>query len=67
MWNDEIVEEVRRVREEFAAKYNYDISAMCVAIREYEKANGIKTISRPPRVPEPAVGVETLDEVRKVA
>ena len=67
MWNDEIVEEVRRVRDEFAAKYNYDISAMCAAIREYEKANGIETVTRQPRLPKSAVMVESQEEIRKVA
>ena len=27
-WNDEIVEEVRRVRQENAEKFNFDISAI---------------------------------------
>ena len=33
-WNDEIVEEVRSVRDEYAAKFNYDISAICADIRK---------------------------------
>lgn len=34
IWNDEIVDEVRRVRDEHAAKFNYDISAICADIRQ---------------------------------
>lgn len=33
-WNDEIVDEVRRVREEQAAQFNYDIAAICADIRQ---------------------------------
>ena len=33
-WNDEIVEEVRRVRNENAEKFNFDISAICADIRK---------------------------------
>jgi len=30
MWKDEIVEELRRARDEYAARFNYDIAAiMC--------------------------------------
>jgi len=33
-WNDEIVDEVRRVRDEYAAKFNYDIAAICADMRQ---------------------------------
>lgn len=33
-WNDEIVEEVRRVRQANAEKFNFDISAICADIRQ---------------------------------
>jgi hypothetical protein len=29
MWKDEIVEETRRERKAYAAKFNYDLEAMC--------------------------------------
>lgn len=35
MWKDPIVEQVRRVRREHAAKFNYDIKAICEDIRRY--------------------------------
>lgn len=28
MWQDEIVEEIRRIREEYAKSFNYDLDAM---------------------------------------
>lgn len=45
IWNDEIVEEVRRVRDEYAAKFNYDISAICADIRQKQKAGGREIIT----------------------
>ena len=39
MWKDEIVEEVRRARDEYAARFNYDIAAMCADIRQRQRLN----------------------------
>ena len=64
---DEIVEEVRRVRDEFAAKYNYDIAAICAAIRELQNARGREVVTRQPRLPKPVLVVEAQEQIRKVA
>jgi len=52
MWKDEIVEEVRRIREENAAKFNHDIDAIVADARARQVASGRKTVSFPPRKPE---------------
>ena len=52
MWKDEIVEEVRRIREEHAVKFNHDIDAIVADARERQLASGRKTVSFPPRKPE---------------
>ncbi len=44
-WNDEIVEEVRKVRNEHAAKFDYDISAICADIRRKQKESGRKVVT----------------------
>ncbi|MFN0279070.1 MAG: hypothetical protein ACKVRN_10770 [Pyrinomonadaceae bacterium] len=51
MWKDEIVEEVRRIRDAQAAKFNYDIDAIVADARKRQKASGRKTVSFPPRKP----------------
>lgn len=51
MWQDPIVEEVRRARAEFAQKHNNDLHAMCEAIRKEQEESGRKVVSRPPRKP----------------
>lgn len=44
-WNDEIVEEVREAREKHAAKFNYDISAICADIRKKQTDSGRTVVS----------------------
>ncbi len=44
-WNDEIVDEVRRVREEHAEKFNYDISAICADIRRKQAESKRRVVS----------------------
>ena len=47
MWRDPIVEEVRRWREEYAARFNYDITAICREARERQKTSERKIVSLP--------------------
>ena len=54
-WHDPIVAEVRRVREEYAARFNHDIKAICRAAQENEKAGGREVVVLPSR---PAAGEE---------
>ena len=51
MWKDEIVEEVRRIREEHAAKFNHDLKAILDDARKRQRESGRKTVSFPPRKP----------------
>lgn len=45
MYKDEIVEEVRRVREQHLAKFNYDIKAMCADARKRQVDSGHPVVS----------------------
>ena len=40
MWRDEIVEEVRRIRQAHAARFNYDLKAIVQDLKEQERASG---------------------------
>ena len=51
--NDPIVDEVRRIRDAHAAKFNYDLDAIFQDIKEQEKKSGLKFVSYPPRRTEP--------------
>jgi hypothetical protein len=46
---DPIVDEVRRIRDEHAASFNYDLDAIFQDIKEQEKKSGLKFVSYPPR------------------
>ena len=45
MWEDPIVNEVRRVQTEYAAKYNDDIKSICEAARKQELVTDRQVVS----------------------
>lgn len=47
--NDPIVEEIRKYREQYAAKFNYDLAAICKDLRERQATCGRQIVSRPPK------------------
>lgn len=49
MTNDPIVDEVRAIRDAIAREHDYDIAAICRAIREEARAAGVRTVTLPPR------------------
>lgn len=51
MWQDPIVEEIHRMRDEYARKFDYGLRAMCEDLRKKQFDSGLKVISRPPRKP----------------
>jgi hypothetical protein len=51
MWDDPIVEEVRKAREEHAARFDYDLERIFQDLKEREQQSGRKVVSLPPRRP----------------
>lgn len=51
MWKDEIVEEVRKNREAYAAKFNYDLQAMFEDLKKAERKSKRKKVSFKPKKP----------------
>lgn len=47
MWKDPIVEETRKIRDELAAKFNYDIDALGRYYSSREKSEDREVVSRP--------------------
>ena len=45
MVEDEIMQELRRVREEYAAKFNYDLTAMYHDLKKHEQEGGWELVS----------------------
>jgi beta-N-acetylglucosaminidase len=51
MWNDEIVEETRKTRDEYAAKFNHDLTAIYKDLREQQNRAEHKIANLPPKRP----------------
>ena len=47
--NDPIIAEVRKARNAYAEKFNYDIKAMCQDIKKRQAQNRDKIVSLPPK------------------
>jgi hypothetical protein len=60
MSEDPIVAEVRRIREEQAARHDYDLRKIFDSLKQREKQEKRKLASYPPRSPKP-VSVGTTD------
>ena len=55
MVNDPIVEEIRKFRDEHAARFNYDLDVIFDDIKRSERELGLPLVTLPPnRVPRPA-------------
>jgi hypothetical protein len=48
---DPIVEEVHKVRDAYAKKFNYDLDAICQHLQEKQRLSNKKVISLPPKRP----------------
>jgi hypothetical protein len=53
-WSDPIVDEVRRARDAYAARFNYDLWAIFRDLKEQEKRGGRRVVS----YAAPSVGIE---------
>ena len=49
MWEDPIVAEVRRIREDYAAQFNFDLQALCRALKEREQQDPRPKVTFPPK------------------
>ena len=48
-WTDPIVEEVRRARDAYAAKFNYDLEAIVRDLKKQESNSRRELVTYPPR------------------
>ncbi len=51
MWKDEIVEEVRKRREAYAARFNFDLQAMYEDLKKAERISKHEKVSFKPKKP----------------
>jgi hypothetical protein len=55
MCDDPIVAAIRKIRQEHAEKFHFDLHAICEDLRRLERESGREYVSRPPRRPAPRV------------
>ena len=58
MIDDPIVDEVRKARDEYARKFNYDLDTICLDLQRKQDASHRKLVSFPPKRPEQALSDE---------
>ncbi|HZF12610.1 MAG TPA: hypothetical protein VFE33_27790 [Thermoanaerobaculia bacterium] len=63
MTDDPIVQEVRRIREEYAAQFNYDLQAIFADLKRSEAA---RDPSQAPLVEPPEAGTEEDASVQRI-
>ena len=51
MWQDEIVEEIRELRQAHAARFDYDLDAIVADFKKREREGTHQVVSLPPRRP----------------
>ena len=68
-WSDPIVDEVRRARDAYAARFNYDLRAIFRDLKEQEKRSGRKLTSyaqdataEPNPAPQPTGAANSLSQ-----
>lgn len=49
MYSDPIVEQTRRLRNEYAAQFNYDLDAICKDLMERQRTSDRKLVRRLPK------------------
>ena len=54
MIEDPIVAEVRKARDEYAKRFNYDLDAICRDLQNKQLQSGRKLVSFPPKRPRTA-------------
>jgi hypothetical protein len=47
--NDPIVEQIRKYRDQYAARFDYNLAAICRDLRERQRTCGREVVSRPPK------------------
>lgn len=63
-WKDPIVEEIRKIRDEHAARFNYDLDAIFEDIKRSERESG-RTFASPPPAPRKPVSPVELKTTEK--
>ena len=67
MYDDPIVAEIRRLRDEYAQRFGYDLDAICRDLREQQQRGGRRVIRRQPKRPSDLHATPNVTEQRDAA
>ena len=62
---DTIIEEVRKSRDDYARRFNYDLHAICADLRREQKLSGAQVVSYPKRPVRINLPKKALNPTRK--
>jgi hypothetical protein len=51
MWDDPIVQEIRKVRQEHAARFNFNLEAIAADLKKQQEISGLQFLSLPAKKP----------------
>lgn len=63
--HDEIIKEVRAIREAYAERFGFDIQALFQDAKERQQRGGRKTVALEPKRLEPTAATQSLDPRKK--
>ncbi len=49
MWKDPVVEDVRRIRDEYARSFDYDLGKICEDLRRQQAEAATEVVTLPPK------------------
>jgi hypothetical protein len=64
---DDLLLEVRKVREAYAEEFSYDLQAIHRDLKDQEQASGRRIVSLPPRRPKTTIAIGTSSRASNVS
>jgi hypothetical protein len=64
MWDDPIVQEIRKVREEHAARFNFNLQAIADDLKKQQEDSGKAFVSLPPKKPAVLPKIKTKKDAK---
>jgi len=64
MWDDPIVQEIRKMREEHAARFNFNLQAIADDLKKQQETSGITFVSLPAKKPTVLPKMKTKKDVK---
>jgi len=64
MWDDPIVQDIRKLREEHAARFGFNLQAIVADLMKQQENSGVKFVSLPPKKPAVLPKIKTKKDAK---